>query len=101
MTDRGFAIAIAAAGLFAAACQARETPSSGASPAPAAGSSNGSAKVVLIECHGINDCRGKSACMTPANECSGQNSCKGRGWLAMTETECKAKGGAPKPMAGM
>jgi len=97
-SQRGFAIALAAAGLFLAACKERESePASGAS-----GSSQtaGSAKVVHIECFNINDCRGKSACMTPANECAGQNACKGHGWLEMTAAECAQKGGVPKPMPG-
>ena len=87
---------MAAAGLFAAACQ-RDA----AKPQPSTATGSGSAKVVMFECHGINECRGKSACMTPANECAGQNACKGRGWLMLSEADCKTKGGAPKPMAGM
>lgn len=48
------------------------------------------------QCHGINECKGKSACHTATNSCGGQNSCKGKGWMKMTEKECASKKGTFK-----
>jgi len=46
------------------------------------------------ECHGVNECKGQTACATASgNACAGQNACKGQGWLALTKSECSAKGG--------
>lgn len=50
-----------------------------------------------VQCHGINACKGKSACHTKANACAGRNSCKGKGWLYTTAKECKDKGGHAQP----
>lgn len=51
-----------------------------------------------VQCHGINACKGKSACHAKDHACAGRNACKGKGWLPSTEKECKAKGGRPQPM---
>ncbi len=48
------------------------------------------------QCHGVNSCKGTSACHTEKNSCAGTNSCKGKGWLKMTEKDCKAKKGTFK-----
>lgn len=48
------------------------------------------------QCHGINACKGKSACHSEKNGCAGENSCKSKGWLKTTEKECKAKKGTLK-----
>lgn len=48
------------------------------------------------ECHGINSCKGTSACHTESNSCAGTNSCKGKGWLKTSEKECKDKKGTFK-----
>ncbi len=45
------------------------------------------------KCHGVNACKGKTACATAESACAGTNSCKGKGWLPMTEAECKEKEG--------
>lgn len=45
------------------------------------------------KCHGINSCKGKTACATAEGACAGTNSCKGKGWLLMTEKECSDKKG--------
>jgi uncharacterized membrane protein len=70
----GFAMATAAALLFASA------PLATASAADAA----------KVKCEGVNSCKGKSACSTPKNSCAGQNSCKSQGWLSLSKAECDA-----------
>jgi hypothetical protein len=75
---RGFAIAAAAAALFAAApmaaCAAEQSNQKG-------------------HCMGANACKGQSACKTANNACSGQNACKGQGYIEATKEECAKKGG--------
>lgn len=112
----GTLIAIAAGGLFVAGCKKDEvkteakqevaptpTPDETApKPDDTAGSagvavgsdSAGSAeKVSKVDCGGVNECKGKGTCKQPTHGCGGQNECKGKGVVAMTEDECKAKGG--------
>jgi hypothetical protein len=74
----GFALATAAASLFATA---------GMTPAIAAKHEG------KVHCTGVNACKGKSDCATASNACKGQNACKGKGWVAMSAADCKAKGG--------
>lgn len=45
------------------------------------------------KCHGINSCKGKTACATAEGACAGTNSCKGKGWLPMDKKACEAEGG--------
>lgn len=45
------------------------------------------------KCHGVNACKGKTACATAEGACAGTNSCKGKGWLPMSEKECTDKNG--------
>ena len=52
-----------------------------------------SAKVLTGQCHGINSCKGTSACHSEMNSCAGTNACKGKGWLKTSEKECKQKKG--------
>lgn len=40
-----------------------------------------------------NACKGQGSCKIEANACKGQNSCAGHGHLALTGSECTAKGG--------
>ena len=54
------------------------------------------AKAVEGQCHGINSCKGTSACHSEKNSCSGTNACKGKGWLKTTAKECKEKKGTFK-----
>lgn len=77
----GFAIATAAAGLFAAGA---------VSTASAAQHSKEMAKV---HCLGVNACKGKSECATASSSCKGQNACKGKGMNVLSAKECAAKGG--------
>ncbi len=45
------------------------------------------------QCHGVNSCKGSSACATAESTCKGNNSCKGKGWVAASKANCDAKGG--------
>lgn len=49
------------------------------------------------KCHGVNTCKGQTACATAEGSCAGTNSCKGKGWLAMDEKACAEKGGKFEP----
>jgi uncharacterized membrane protein len=53
-----------------------------------------------VKCTGVNECKGKGACAGAGNACAGKNECKGKGVMAMTDADCKTKGGkvaeAPK-----
>lgn len=79
----GAAIATAAAGLILSGCESM----------PGGGDA---AKEASVHCHGINACKGTTACKTAGNACKGQNSCKGTGWLPMSKSECDSKGGSTK-----
>jgi hypothetical protein len=48
------------------------------------------------ECHGVNSCKGSSACHGAGNTCAGKNSCKGKGWIKATKADCDKKGGTFK-----
>lgn len=75
----GFAIATAAAALFALGSTATLAH---ADDAP------------MVKCGGINSCKGSSDCKTAKSACKGQNSCKGQGWQQKSsEAECKSAGG--------
>ncbi len=72
----GFALAAAAAALFAVA------------DVPLAQASDG------VHCMGINGCKGQSECKTATGACKGQNGCKGQGWLsAASADDCAEKSG--------
>ena len=55
--------------------------------------STATAQEVKVKCYGANACKGKSECKTAANAYKGMNACKGKGMEAMSEKDCKAKGG--------
>ena len=79
----GFALATAAAGLFALAPLA----------APAGSEAS-------FKCVGGNACKGHSACKTATSACKGQNACKGQGFvMAESEEDCqeliRTLGGSP------
>lgn len=46
-----------------------------------------------VECWGINECKGTTACATALNACTAQNECKGKGYGFVSEKECYARGG--------
>lgn len=52
----------------------------------------------LGQCHGVNSCKGQSACQSSNNSCAGQNSCKGKGWIKTSQADCEKKGGKFKPL---
>lgn len=45
------------------------------------------------QCHGVNSCKGTSACATAESSCAGHNSCKGKGWIPSTKANCESQGG--------
>jgi len=76
-TLKGALIASAVAGMFSAgAALAAEKSDSG-----------------LVNCAGINSCKGKGVCSGADNSCAGQNGCKGKGWVKATSKDCKAQKG--------
>lgn len=75
----GFTVAAAAAALFAAGSVAIP-----ASPSHAA---------ELVACHGVNACKGHSACATANSACAGHNACKGQGFVMMSAEACEQVGG--------
>lgn len=87
MDSKNLLLAAAFSGL-AFAATASETAKT-AAPAKAVAAVEG-------QCHGINSCKGTSACHTEKNSCAGSNACKGQGWLKMTDKECKDKKGTFK-----
>ena len=72
----GFALATAAATLFAGAPIAVHA-----------------AKKGEVHCYGVNACKGKSSCATASNACKGQNSCKGKGYVIVSKKVCDQLGG--------
>jgi hypothetical protein len=80
----GAALATAAAGLFLTGCQSMDY------------SKDASSKTAEVQCHGVNSCKGTSACATASSSCKGHNSCKGSGWLPMSKEDCDEKGGTVK-----
>lgn len=76
---KGTMLAVGAAALVLAGCA-----SSGA---------NTASSEAKVHCAGLNSCKGTSDCKTAENACKGQNVCKGHGFLAMTASDCEAKGG--------
>lgn len=50
------------------------------------------------KCHGVNACKGKTACGTAEGACAGSNSCKGKGWLPMDKKTCDNKKGKFEPL---
>ena len=51
----------------------------------------------LVQCHGVNSCKGMSDCKTAKHECKGHNSCKGHGFKQLTAKACAEQGGSEKP----
>jgi len=84
-TNTGALIAALAAGLFTTGVAA----------------TSHAADTDKVHCHGINSCKGKSACNSADHACAGKNSCKGKGWIETTAKECKAKGGKAEPATPM
>lgn len=72
----GFAIATAAASMFALAVPMTASAAEGD-----------------IHCMGVNACKGHSSCKTASSSCKGQNSCKGQGFVSVNEETCEQLGG--------
>ncbi len=108
----GALIAFAAGSLFASACEKKDDKAADKpaakgqvkteptvkteadKPDPAATKVDPAAeKVAQVDCAGVNECKGQGTCKTDKHGCGGQNACKGQGVLAMSEAECKEKGG--------
>lgn len=74
----GYALAAAAAGLFATVA------TSGALAADKAADKAG------VKCENSSSCKGHGACKTAKNDCKGHNACKGQGMtMAADEAACK------------
>ncbi|MCB1315963.1 MAG: hypothetical protein KDK27_08420 [Leptospiraceae bacterium] len=58
----------------------------------ASGNNSGSS-ADMVECHGVNACKGQGACGGAGHECAGMNACKGQGFLKLSAAECEEKGG--------
>jgi uncharacterized membrane protein len=85
----GFAIATAAAGLFAA------------SATNTVMAAQHMKEVAKVHCTGGNSCKGQSSCQSASNSCKGQNSCKGKGWVETSSAkECADKGGKVEEKKG-
>ena len=76
----GAALAIAAAGLFAAAPMSVMAGSDKSSEAK-------------VHCYGVNKCKGHNDCKTDKNACKGHASCKGTGFVSMSQHACDEIGG--------
>ena len=94
----GTCLALSVAALFAS-CDKNESSSKGAGEASKPGGEAATTTMPALEqgkvqCLGIHECKGKSAChVIGAHACAGQNECKGKGWIQVPAAECEAKGG--------
>lgn len=74
----GYALAAAAAGLFATVA------SSNVLAADMAGDK------ATVKCENSSSCKGKGACKTAKNDCKGHNACKGQGvTMQQSDAACK------------
>lgn len=81
---KGMVLASAVAALFASACSHQSTT---VTPADA------DAGMTIVDCYGINSCKGHGSCQTAENGCKGANSCKGKGIMSTYKSECEAHHG--------
>lgn len=96
----GTCLALSVAALFAASCDKDESSSKeGGGAAKPSGETTATTSMPALEqgkvqCLGIHECKGKSAChVIGGHACAGQNECKGKGWIQVPAAECEAKGG--------
>lgn len=80
LKNTGFAMAIAAASLFAAG-------------SAQASSDMSHAKEANVKCYGVNVCKGHNDCKTATNACKGTAKCKGSGFVKMSASACTNIGG--------
>lgn len=95
----GASLALGVAALFAG-CAKDTATSSGSSTSPTGSATDESMpatpdpKSGNVQCLGINECKGKSAChVIGSHACAGQNACKGKGWISAPTADCTSKGG--------
>ena len=95
----GARLALGVAALFAA-CAKENAPSSSSNTSPTGTATDKSMpatpdpKSGNVQCLGINECKGKSAChVIGSHACAGQNACKGKGWISAPTSDCTSKGG--------
>lgn len=79
ITKKTTGFAVAAAALLIAGCASDEKMDKSMSD--------------MGQCHGVNSCKGKSACATEESACQGQNGCKGKGWISNSKADCDANNG--------
>jgi uncharacterized membrane protein len=48
----------------------------------------------LVQCYGVNKCKGHNDCQTASNACKGHGSCKGQGFVKMSRHACEEIGGS-------
>ena len=53
----------------------------------------------MVNCAGVNACKGQGSCASAHNECKGKNACKGQGIVKASAADCKTKGGTVAPEA--
>ncbi|MGL4475607.1 MAG: BufA2 family periplasmic bufferin-type metallophore [Shewanella sp.] len=51
------------------------------------------AKADLVQCYGVNTCKGHNDCKTAENACGGHASCKGKGFVKAPAKSCADIGG--------
>jgi hypothetical protein len=53
----------------------------------------------MVNCTGVNACKGQGSCASAENSCAGKNACKGKGVVELSAADCAKKGGkvAEKP----
>jgi len=47
----------------------------------------------MVNCAGVNACKGQGSCATAENSCAGKNGCKGKGVVELSAADCTKKGG--------
>jgi len=47
----------------------------------------------MVNCAGVNACKGQGSSATAENSCAGKNGCKGKGVVEMSAADCAKKGG--------
>ena len=95
----GARLALGVAALFAA-CAKQEATGSGPQPSQTGSTTDKGMpatpdpKSGNVQCLGINECKGKSAChVIGSHACAGLNECKGKGWISAATADCTSKGG--------
>ncbi|MFO6423160.1 hypothetical protein [Motilimonas sp. KMU-193] len=53
-------------------------------------------KAELVQCYGVNMCKGHNDCKTADNACAGHASCKGHGFVNTSAKSCSDIGGKTK-----